>query len=186
MTTARKKPAVADTSPTAPGMQGAVALRHDRADRLDNHVLQGMVGYNTRRASSMFSSVFAERIAPYGLKQVDFSVLSLLGHNPGATSLQLCSTLDILPPNMADLVATMDSLGLIERRPHPRAGRAVGLHLTPAGAELVREAEQAVVHFDLDGSARLTPREREMIRARPARRPRACCRSPPVRGKPAL
>ena len=53
---------------------------------LDTRVLESLVGYNTRRAWSVISSVFAERMAVYGLKQVDFSVLSLLAHNPGATS----------------------------------------------------------------------------------------------------
>lgn len=134
-----------------------------RQERLDNRMLETLVGYNARRAYSVISEVFAERMAAYGLKQVDFSVLSLLSHNPGATSRQLCATLDILPPNLVSLVAAMDSRGLIERRPHPRDGRAVGLHLTPAGDKLVREAEQAVVQLELDASAKLNARERETL-----------------------
>ena len=104
-------------------------------DRLDTRVLEALVGYNARRAWLVVIEVFAERMAAYGLKQVDFSVLSLLAHNPGATSRQLCATLDILPPNLVSLVAAMDSRGLIERRPHPRDGRAIGLHLTAAGEQ---------------------------------------------------
>ena len=122
-----------------------------------------LVGYNTRRAWLTISAVFAERMAAYGLKQVDFSVLSLLAHNPGATSRQLCATLDILPPNLVSLIAAMDSRGLIERRPHPHDGRAVGLHLTTAGKKLVREAEAAVVQLELDASAKLSARERESL-----------------------
>ena len=134
-----------------------------RTERLDTRVLETLVGYNTRRAWLTISAVFAERMAAYGLKQVDFSVLSLLAHNPGATSRQLCSTLDILPPNLVSLIAGMDSRGLIERRPHPHDGRAIGLYLTPAGEELVREAEQTVVQLEADASARLTSRERETL-----------------------
>ena len=134
-----------------------------RSDRLDTRVLETLVGYNARRAWLIISQVFSERMAAYGLKQVDFSVLSLLAHNPGATSRQLCSTLDILPPNLVSLIAGMDSRGLIERRPHPHDGRAIGLYLTPAGEELVREAEQTVVQLEADASARLTSRERETL-----------------------
>lgn len=134
-----------------------------RADRLDTRVLEALVGYNARRAWLIVSQVFAERMAAYGLKQVDFSVLSLIAHNPGATSRQLCSTLDILPPNLVSLIAAMDSRGLIERRPHPHDGRAIGLHLTPTGEQLVREAEQTVVELEADASARLTSRERETL-----------------------
>ena len=134
-----------------------------RTERLDTRVLETLVGYNTRRAWLTISAVFAERMAAYGLKQVDFSVLSLLAHNSGATSRQLCATLDILPPNLVSLIAAMDSRGLIERRPHPHDGRAVGLHLTTAGKKLVREAEAAVVQLELDASAKLSTRERESL-----------------------
>jgi len=140
-----------------------VATAAGRSDRLDARVLETLVGYNARRAWLIVSGVFSERMAPYGLKQIDFSVLSLLAHNPGATSRQLCTTLDILPPNLVSLVATLDSRGLIERRPHPHDGRAVGLHLTSAGDALVREAEQAVVQLEADASAKLTARERETL-----------------------
>ena len=134
-----------------------------RSDRLDTRVLEAFVGYNARRAWLAVSEVFAERMAVYGLKQVDFSVLSLLAHNPGSTSRQLCSTLDILPPNLVSLIAAMDSRGLIERRPHPHDGRAIGLHLTAAGEELIREAERTVTQVEADASARLTARERETL-----------------------
>ncbi|MEP6720640.1 MAG: MarR family transcriptional regulator [Variovorax sp.] len=140
-----------------------IDLPTTRTERLDTRVLETLVGYNTRRAWLTISAVFAERMAAYGLKQVDFSVLSLLAHNPGATSRQLCATLDILPPNLVSLIAAMDSRGLIERRPHPHDGRAVGLHLTSAGKKLVREAEAAVVQLELDASAKLSTRERESL-----------------------
>jgi DNA-binding MarR family transcriptional regulator len=134
-----------------------------RDKRLDTRVLEAFVGYNARRAWLAVTQVFAERMAVYGLKQVDFSVLSLLAHNPGATSRQLCATLDILPPNLVSLIAAMDGRGLIERRPHPHDGRAIGLHLTPAGEELIREAERTVAQLEAEASGRLTARERETL-----------------------
>ena len=149
------KNSYAKAEPAAPG--------NGKSDRLDARMLEALVGYNARRAWLIISGVFAERMAPYGLKQIDFSVLSLLAHNPGATSRQLCNTLDILPPNLVSLVATLDSRGLIERKPHPHDGRAVGLHLTEAGDKLIREAEQTVTQLEADASARLTARERETL-----------------------
>lgn len=134
-----------------------------RNERLDTRVLESLVGYNARRAWLAVTEVFSERMAPYGLKQVDFSVLSLLAHNPGATSRQLCSTLDILPPNLVSLIAAMDGRGLIERQPHPHDGRAIGLYLTPAGQALVRDAERTVMDLEADASARLSARERETL-----------------------
>ncbi|MEJ7686856.1 MAG: MarR family winged helix-turn-helix transcriptional regulator [Variovorax sp.] len=140
-----------------------MAASQKKSEQLDTRVLEALVGYNARRASLAFNTAFGERMTAYGLKQVDFSVLSLLAHNPGATSRQLCATLDILPPNLVSLIGAMDSRGLIERRPHPHDGRAIGLHLTPAGEDLVREAEQTVVQLEADASAGLTAGERETL-----------------------
>ncbi|OUM00169.1 MarR family winged helix-turn-helix transcriptional regulator [Variovorax sp. JS1663] len=150
---------------TAPRKKAATAIttHPTRSERLDTQMLESLVGYNARRAWLTVSTVFAERMTVYGLKQVDFSVLSLLAHNPGATSRQLCATLDILPPNLVNLISTMDGRGLIERRPHPYDGRAIGLYLTPAGETLVREAERTVVELENEASARLTARERETL-----------------------
>jgi len=94
---------------------------------------------------------------------VDFSVLSLVAHNPGITSRQLCAALNVQPPNLVGLVATLERRGLIERHPHPSDGRAMGVHLTPAGAQLAAEAEQTAAQLELDATARLTPAERKTL-----------------------
>lgn len=133
------------------------------AEPLDTSVLEALVGYNARRASIAIGAVFFERMAPYGLTQADFSVLALLAHNPGATSRQLCATLDILPPNFVSLIAGLDRRGLIERHPHPRDGRAVGLHLTDAGRALAQETESVVVELENEMAGRLTARERTTL-----------------------
>jgi len=146
----------ASTAPTAPQPRPGT-------EPLDTRALECLVGYNARRASIAIGAVFFERMAAYGLKQADYSVLSLLAHNPGATSRQLCATLDILPPNFVSLIAAMDRRGLVERKPHPRDGRAVGLYLTAAGAQLVTEAELAVIELEAEASARLTPKERDTL-----------------------
>jgi DNA-binding MarR family transcriptional regulator len=72
---------------------------------------------------------------------VDFSVLTLIAHNPGATSSQICAALDILPPNLVGMLKTLQKRGLVVRRPHPSDGRAQGLHLSPEGAQLQAQAQ---------------------------------------------
>jgi DNA-binding MarR family transcriptional regulator len=132
-------------------------------DVVDNGYLRTLVGYNARRASLSIIEVFMERMAVYGLKVVDFSVLSLVAHNPGITSRQLCATLGVLPPNLVGLIAALDRRGLIERRPHPSDGRAMGLHLTPAGEDLCAQAEQTAATLEIDATARLTATERKTL-----------------------
>ena len=127
---------------------------------LDTGVLEQLVGYNAKRVAVAIGAVFFERMAPYGLRQADFSVLVLLAHNPGCTARQLSDQLDILPPNLTRLIGALDRRGLIERRPHPQDGRAVGLHLTRAGHKLAAETERVVVQLETECAARLSEAER--------------------------
>ena len=99
-------------------------------DKVDTSYLQSLMGYNARRAALSIIELFLERLSPYGLKPVDFSVMSTILHNPGVTSRQLCTALNLLPPNLVGLIQSLEARGLIERKPHPHDGRAVGLHPT--------------------------------------------------------
>ena len=128
-------------------------------DSVDTSFLETLLGYNARRTSLAVIEVFMQRMAPFGLKPVDFSVLSLVAHNPGITSRQLCNTLGILPPNLVGMVSALEKRDLIERKPHPRDGRAMGLHLTTAGEKLMRQAEPTAAKLEAEVASRLTAAE---------------------------
>ena len=130
---------------------------------IDVSFLRTQVGYNARRAALHIIGVFMERMAAYELKVVEFSVLSLLAHNPGLTSRHVCATLNNMPPNLVGLVAALEKRGLLERRPHPSDGRAMGLYLTQNGEALTAEAEQAVAQLEVDATANLTTSERKTL-----------------------
>lgn len=147
----------------APSSSKAAAAPAPAPEGVDTSFLRTLVGYNTRRASLTIIEVFMERMAVYDLKVVDFSVLSLVAHNPGVTSRQLCATLGVLPPNLVGLIAGLEKRGLIERRPHPSDGRAMGVHLTPAGADLTAQAELTAAQLEEDATARLTGTERKTL-----------------------
>jgi DNA-binding MarR family transcriptional regulator len=134
-------------------------------EQVDTRFLQTLMGYNARRAALSIIELFLERLAPYGLKPVDFSVMSTIGHNPGVTSRQLCATLNLLPPNLVGLIQSLESRGLIERQPHPHDGRAVGLHATPKGLALMQQAEQTASDLELEKTAKLTAAERQTLLA---------------------
>lgn len=131
--------------------------------QVDTSYLQTLMGYNARRAALSIIELFLERMAPYGLKPVDFSVMSTIQHNPGVTSRQLCATLNLLPPNLVGLIQSLESRGLIERKPHPHDGRAVGLHATAKGQALMMQAEQAATELETEKTAKLTPGQRKTL-----------------------
>ena len=132
-------------------------------EQVDTSYLEGLVGYNARRATLVIVDAFLRNMAVYGLKPVEFSVLSLIAHNPGITSRQLCSTLNIQPPNLVGMINQLQRRELITRRPHPHDGRAMGLHLTPAGRKLVKQAEITASELEDAATVRLSPAERKTL-----------------------
>jgi DNA-binding MarR family transcriptional regulator len=131
--------------------------------QVDTSYLQTLLGYNARRAALSIISVFLERLAVYGLKPVDFSVMSVIHHNPGVTSRQLCASLAILPPNLVGLIQSLEARGLIERLPHPTDGRALGLHPTAKGVSLMQQAELTASDLEIDASSKLTANQRQTL-----------------------
>ncbi len=132
-------------------------------DKIDTRYLETLLGYNTRRASLTIISRFIERMADFDLRPVDFSVLSLIGHNPGITSRELCSALNILPPNMVGFLKAFEKRELIDRSPHPTDGRAMGLTLTPKGQQLMQQAEVAAVESDASAAHQLSAAEQKTL-----------------------
>ena len=63
----------------------------------------------------------------------------------------------------ASAVVRLEARGLIQRRPHPTDGRAMGLHPTPEGVALMQRAEQAASELELEKSKRLTNAQRKTL-----------------------
>jgi DNA-binding MarR family transcriptional regulator len=135
------------------------------SERLDASYLEGLIGYNARRAALTVIGVFLERMAPYGLRPVEFSTLSLIHHNPGVTARQLCQTLGLQPPNMVGTIAQFEKRGLLQRKPHPSDGRAQGLHLTAEGQALMQRAERTAAELEVEATQRLSAAERTRLMA---------------------
>jgi len=130
---------------------------------LDASYLQSLLGYNARRASLAIIEQFHIDMASFDLRPVDFSVLSLIRHNPGITSRQLCHALNIQPPNMVVFLKSFEKRKLVEREPHPTDGRAMGLTLTESGEALMQAAEKTAKDSGLKASSALTDGERQTL-----------------------
>ena len=132
-------------------------------EKIDTSYLETLLGYNARRAALVIIELFLKRMAVYDLRPVDFSVLSLITHNPGISSRQLCSALNILPPNLVGMINSLEKRELIVRKPHPSDGRIVGLHLSDAGSKLMKDAEQTAKELENDAASKLTAAERKTL-----------------------
>lgn len=169
-------------SATTPTVSTANALRRPRGPRkptaaelmpdnaadntgpeIDTSYLETLLGYNARRTALAVITVFLRRMEPYGMRPVDFSVVSVIAHNPGVTSRQICAALDILPPNLVGMIKSLHKRGLILRKPHPTDRRAQGLHLSAAGQRMYREAQATATALERDVAGGLSPAELQTL-----------------------
>lgn len=130
---------------------------------LDQSELLGLVGYNCRRAYLSVVAGVVDRLSAHGLSPAEFSVLSVIGSNPGSPQRAIADTLAIAPPNLARLLDGLAARGLVERLPHPQDRRAQALHLTAAGRRTARDALRAVEAAERDALATLAPAERDTL-----------------------
>ena len=133
------------------------------SEELHTAHLEALLGYNTRRAALHIIGAFMQNMAEFELRPAEFSVLSLIRHNPGITSRQLCAALNILPPTLVVILKQFEKRGLIARKPHPTDGRAIGLSLTDKGDTLVAAAEEVSASSDLSSTQSLTAAERKTL-----------------------
>jgi DNA-binding MarR family transcriptional regulator len=132
---------------------------------IDTSLLEGLLGYNARRASLAVIGHFLRDMATFELRPVEFSVLTLIASNPGITARQLCQQLDVLPPNLVGLLNTLERRALIRREPHPTDKRASALHVADGAQDLVQRAQAQALKSDETALAHLSADERATLMA---------------------
>jgi DNA-binding MarR family transcriptional regulator len=135
-------------------MRGARARRRKhtgaRARDVDIGALTCLIGYMLRRAQiAVFQDVF-RAFAEVGIRPAQFSVLTVLAHNPGRTQSQVAAALGIKRTNFVALIDSLERRGLAERRPSPSDRRSHALHLTDAGKAIVRRLNRMVDKLEAD------------------------------------
>lgn len=153
-------------SPTKPSRRvplqelPAAEAADQAVERVDSSFLEALIGYNARRAALSIIGHFIPRMAQFGLRPVEFSVLTLVGHNGGITARQLCAALELQPPNLVGMIKSLEKRGLLAKRDHPSDRRAQGLHLTADGEAMLEQAQDTVLALEVEATQRLTPVER--------------------------
>jgi len=71
------------------------------------------------------------------------AVLKHLAREGPATTADLARSQGMRPQSMRTIVATLEHLGFIARKPHPTDGRQVHIELTPKGAAVRKTARAA-------------------------------------------
>lgn len=136
---------------------------HPGADTLDQSRLTHLVGYAASRAAITMKRVFARNFEPLDLKVVEFSILMLVAANPQVNQKQLGEALDISAPNMAVTLDRLVERGWVERVRSTKDRRAMHIHLTASGADLVERAGKIAATMEAPALRALSAAERALL-----------------------
>jgi len=93
------------------------------------------------------------------------SVLTRLEKEGPATAAELARAEGVKPQSMGTIVATLEQMGMIERKAHPSDGRQVVIQLTADGLVRRREAKDAKMSWLSAAMARLPLEEQKTLLA---------------------
>src|SRR5690606_36417011 len=83
-------------------------------------------------------------LEPHGLTTIQYTALTSLARHDGMTAAALARHSFVAPQTMAQLVATLESRGWLERVPDPASRRRQLLSLTEDGRRLLAELRDPV------------------------------------------
>lgn len=97
------------------------------------------------------------------LSWTERAVLARLAREGPATISELARAESMKPQSMGATIATLEELGLVERRPHPTDGRQFNILLTEPGAALCEQTRTAKRTWLAEGIAQLSEEERQTL-----------------------
>ena len=121
---------------------------------VDMGELAHSIGYNLRRAQLRVFEHFAASFGGLDLRPGQYSVLVIVGRNPGLRQSAVASALGIQRTNFVPLVDELERRGLVERRASPVDRRSHALHLTEAGEKLLAAALERQERHEDEWAAR--------------------------------
>lgn len=110
------------------------------AHRLEFDTLNGHLGYFVRRLQIHIFQDFIRSLAPFDVRPAQYSVLVLIGSNPGQPQAAIARALNIERAALAKMLHELEGREWIRRLPSVRDGRSHALFLT-------REGEKAMTRI---------------------------------------
>ncbi|MDP1541688.1 MAG: MarR family transcriptional regulator [Polycyclovorans sp.] len=109
----------------------------ETAAAIDFGPLEDSVGYLLRRAQIVVFQRFFELFAKEEVRPAQYSVLTVIQHNPGLSQTQLADALGIKKTNLVAMIDELEERSLARRMPTENDRRSRALFLTPKGHALM-------------------------------------------------
>jgi DNA-binding MarR family transcriptional regulator len=101
--------------------------------------------------------------ASHELSWTETAVLKRLANEGPATTADLARAQGMRPQSMRPIIATLEEMGMIQRKPHATDGRQVNIALTAKGTAVQKSAGDAKRTWLAQAIAQLDEQERETL-----------------------
>jgi len=108
--------------------------------RLDLGPLPNFVGYLLRRAQLLVFDDFIRTMSSVGLRPASFSVLAVIGANPGSSQSAVSEVLGLQRTNLVAIIDSLEQGGFARRKAAKTDRRSHALYLTAEGKRLLSKA----------------------------------------------
>ena len=123
------------------------------------------ISYVIARVERAVRAAINDRVRPYGLTPLQYTTLSVLGARDGLSNAQLARRTYVTPQAMSEVIAALETKGLIRRKPHPSHRRIYPATLTARGREVLAVCDRTVDELEREMLQDLSPEERESLSA---------------------
>jgi DNA-binding MarR family transcriptional regulator len=120
----------------------------------------GRLGYLLRQAQHALWIALEAELAALEITASQFGVLRLIEVQPGATGADLAQDSMYSPQSTHQMLVTLETAGLIERRRDPADRRLRRAYVTAAGADTLVEAHRRAIAIEERMMQGLTDRQR--------------------------
>ena len=121
-----------------------MAAKRDPDELIDP--LEGVIGYEFRRAAAASILALEQAFAPLGLRPMEAVILRFVDANPGCNQAAISRALGVTRTNMVPFVGRLADDGYVERQASD--GRTHALFLTPEGRRLCGRLAEVAAELD--------------------------------------
>ena len=108
-------------------------------ERIAENTATSCIATRVRQLSRIITRVYDDAMRPLGITASQFTLLTQLASRDGITAVEIGGGLDIEKSTLSRNLKRMLALGLINMDP-PAGRRGRGLHLTPKGQAVIKDA----------------------------------------------
>lgn len=115
---------------------------------VDLDALTDHLGYHLRRAQVAVFQDFIRSLATVDLRPAQYSVLMVIGANPGLSQAELAEALAIERARLVHMLDRLQARGIVQRLASATDRRTHALHLTREGQKLLKRARTLAIKHE--------------------------------------